>query len=81
MNPVDQRARHTARVWHSRAAESTVIGHLLAVSLSRALPYAAVGLRRARGAISASADARTCKTPAYGRCGGTLSCVGLRRAG
>ena len=59
----------------------TKINLPLGASLSRALPYAAVGLRRARGATSAPADAPTRETPACVRCSGTMSCVGLRRAG
>ena len=81
VNPMDQRACHTARVSHARAREGAVIGHLFTVSLSRVQPYSARRQRRARGATSAPADAPTRETPACGWCGGTMSCIGLRRSG
>ncbi len=48
---------------------------------SRAVPYAAVGLRGARGAAPVPADASPGENPACARCACAISWVGLRRAG
>ncbi len=68
----------TMRVTHGQSARATP--SYSPPASSRALPYAAVGLRRARGATSAPADALTRKTPACRRFACEIYCVGLRRA-
>jgi len=56
-------------------------GDFWPISLSRALPYAAVGLRKADRATRDAFNATARETPVCARCGGQISCVGLRRAG
>jgi hypothetical protein len=53
--------------------------HLSPISLSRALPYAAVGPRRANRAARRAFETADRDIPACVRCGGHISCVGLRR--
>ena len=69
----------TMRITHGRPARATQSYSPLASS--RALPHAAVGLRRASAPKRSAFEVSRRGTPAYGRYGGTMSCVGLRRAG
>jgi len=69
----------TMRITRGRPARASPSYSPLASS--RALPYAAVGLRRADWATRHAFNATPRETPACGRCGGRISCVGLRRAG
>ena len=50
------------------------------ISLDRAVPYAAVGLRRANRAARGAFDTSDREPPACGPCDAEIGCVGLRRA-
>ena len=66
---------------HHQTQGSPIVGLPLGDSPSRAVPYAALGLRGARGAAPVPADASPGENPACARCACAISCVALRRAG
>lgn len=69
----------TTRITRGRPARATPSYSPLASS--RALPYAAVGLRRANWATRRAFGTTDRELPACGRCACEIPCVGLRRAG
>ncbi len=73
-NDWDDRTGHGTRTTHTLATE------LAPISLSSALPHAAVGLRRANRTTRRAFDAECREAPACGPCATRTRCVGLPTA-